>query len=343
MNEPDQLLDVLQADLVALLQNVPALSDAYVFTGTEKDLATRLKKTFSTRTDSADGKHGLGIQVLPIFIPEAESNLPGPPLKLKIQILAIENVKLNRNADHGTGKTTSQAALQILGALQLQSIGAHSIYADATPIAPEKVDDGFEAHLVTLYTRANGLQGPGKVLGVSPEITEAEGGNLIVSGPLSPDVTGTLPAFAEGVGWSDTGTATPDNGYPFLKVVRELNGKWHLSLAQSLFSYGGWMSDVVEEGVMPWEATGWAPYEGNFVTTGVPSFALSSGASLIALNCATSGAAIYYTTDGTYPTPENGTLYSAPFTEPDDGTLVRAAAYKAGLNPGDCLEFTITE
>ena len=72
---------------------------------------------------------------------------------------------------------------------------------------------------------------------------------------------------------------------------------------------------------------------------------LSGGAGSVAsltLTTATPGASIRYTTDGSYPTPTNGTLYTAPFPPPAVGTTVRAAAYKTGLNPGDCLEFNIT-
>jgi hypothetical protein len=52
-------------------------------------------------------------------------------------------------------------------------------------------------------------------------------------------------------------------------------------------------------------------------------------AATVTLVTATSGAAIYYTTDGELPTPANGTLYSAPFTAPASGTLIRAAAVKS--------------
>lgn len=34
----------------------------------------------------------------------------------------------------------------------------------------------------------------------------------------------------------------------------------------------------------------------------------------VSLRCATSGATIYYTTDGSIPSPTNGTEYTAPFT-----------------------------
>jgi hypothetical protein len=63
----------------------------------------------------------------------------------------------------------------------------------------------------------------------------------------------------------------------------------------------------------------------------------------LTFTCTTAGATIRYTTDGSYPTPAKGTLYSAPFPPPPVGTTVRAAAYKTGLNPGDVLEFDIRE
>ena len=49
----------------------------------------------------------------------------------------------------------------------------------------------------------------------------------------------------------------------------------------------------------------------------------------VTLTCATEGATIYYTTDGSDPTTSS-TAYSAPFTV-TDGTTVKARAYKTGL------------
>jgi hypothetical protein len=62
----------------------------------------------------------------------------------------------------------------------------------------------------------------------------------------------------------------------------------------------------------------------------------------LTLTCATAGASIRYTTDGSYPSPAK-TLYAAPIAMPAAGTIVRAAAYKTALNPGDVTELLITE
>lgn len=236
MSRPDQLLDILQADIVSVLKNTPTIPHAYIFTGSEKDFRTRIEKELGTRTANTDGKRGLGIQVLPIAVTAGETNLPGPPLKLRCQILAIENMTLNRNADRGTGMTTSQAALNILGALHLHNFGIASLYAEANPITPEKAEPGFEAHVITLFCRSDGYGGPGKV-------------------------------------------------------------------------------------AIPW------PTEADDIIT---------------LTTATAGAAIYYTTDGSYPTPDNGTLYAAPITGAIVGTTYRAAAYLSPLNPSDLAQFVVS-
>jgi hypothetical protein len=67
-----------------------------------------------------------------------------------------------------------------------------------------------------------------------------------------------------------------------------------------------------------------------------------AGGASLTLACATAAASIYYTTDGSYPDSTNGTLYTAPFALPDAGTVIRAAAYKTGLNPGDVTELVVT-
>ncbi len=55
-----------------------------------------------------------------------------------------------------------------------------------------------------------------------------------------------------------------------------------------------------------------------------------TGRGTVTLTCATTSAAIYYTTDGSTPTNSNGTLYSAPFSFfPGASTTLKAVAYDA--------------
>jgi hypothetical protein len=231
------LLETLQADVLAILQATPALADAVILSDNEGDIEAKVVRALAPLKSSAGGKNGLACVVLLPEITQSEANLPGPPVTVEIQIQTLENVLINRRAEGGTGLRSSQAALIVLNALHLHSLGGQSLYSDKDPITPVKVKAGHVSHAVLLKLRANGLQGPGKAAAVSVQMSE------------------------------DT----------------------------------------------------------------------------ITLACATSGADIYSSTDGSYPDSTNGTLYTAPFAAPDVGTVVRAAAYKNDLNPGDVLEFRITD
>ena len=56
------------------------------------------------------------------------------------------------------------------------------------------------------------------------------------------------------------------------------------------------------------------------------------------ITCATSGAAIYYSVDGSFPSPLTGELYSGPvdISGLDNGAVIRAAAFKSPLRGSDC-------
>jgi hypothetical protein len=58
-----------------------------------------------------------------------------------------------------------------------------------------------------------------------------------------------------------------------------------------------------------------------------PAFSNASGT--YTLTCATAGAAMFYTLDGSNPSPRNGTFYTAPFT-PGAGLTLKARAFLAG-------------
>lgn len=64
---------------------------------------------------------------------------------------------------------------------------------------------------------------------------------------------------------------------------------------------------------------------------------LTNEADMITLTCATAGATIHYTLDGSYPGPMNAQAieYTVPFAEPVAGTRIRYAASKTDLIPSD--------
>jgi len=64
-------------------------------------------------------------------------------------------------------------------------------------------------------------------------------------------------------------------------------------------------------------------------------------AQTISLTCATAGTSIRYTDDGSEPTAENGTVYTAPFKVSDDKTI-KAIAYKDGLKVSAVASETYT-
>lgn len=68
-----------------------------------------------------------------------------------------------------------------------------------------------------------------------------------------------------------------------------------------------------------------------------------TGPITITATCATAGAAIWYTTDGSYPASDNpaATLYTAPVTVATSCTLI-AAAEKAGLQQSSIATRTLT-
>lgn len=235
MADPDQLLETLQADVLAVLQNTPSLPVGHLFADNEGDLESRLEKSLGTKISGAEGRRGICIMVMPIEVAAAEKNLPGPPLELRIKISITENILRNRNATRGTLMKSSQAALNVLGALHLRQIGAHCLYGDANPITPVRITDGLSVHIVTLFCAANGVAVTAKP---APVVSALDGDDSLV------------------------------------------------------------------------------------------------------LTCATSGAEIYYTTDGSYPCPANGTLYAAPIADLEDATFIRFAAYAANLNPGDEASLT---
>ena len=63
----------------------------------------------------------------------------------------------------------------------------------------------------------------------------------------------------------------------------------------------------------------------------------------VTLTCATEGATIYYTTDGTIPSATNGTEYSTSIACADpSNTCIKARSIKTDYTDSDILELYIT-
>jgi hypothetical protein len=73
--------------------------------------------------------------------------------------------------------------------------------------------------------------------------------------------------------------------------------------------------------------------------TRTPGVSIIGPATAVTLTCTAGAAAIYYTTDGTFPGPA-GTLYSGHFAVAT-GTTARAAAYLAGAAGSDVTQLTL--
>ncbi len=342
MNEPDALLETLQADVFAVLRNTPALIDATILADNEGDIESRVETSLATANE-VNGKSGLSIVVLRPDVVSAESNLPGPPLKLSVVVQILENVTYNRDPDTGTNVRTSQAALQALGALHLLNLGTLSLYApEKNPIKEVPgMKTGHVSHSVTLYCHSAGLA-PAKTAGVS---AAWQAGAMLVTGTLSPGAGGLLlPAGTEAGRPKYTSTGLPyqealEDSWPFIFVHWDPDElKWYLTrltdnsgLDASIAVWAS-ASDVAT----PDLATGWTPQS---PATGTP---VITPVDALTLATTTSGAAIHYSTDGSYPAPDTGTLYAAPLTGLTAGTILRAVAYAAALNPSDLTELQIT-
>jgi hypothetical protein len=344
----DDILDRIQMDTHELLRGVPALADACHIVNDAGDLEATLLQKLST-LDATTGKAGLAVITLMPSVTSAEPNLPGPQMIIQQSVEVLEQVLINRDETTGTGVRSSTAALAALNALHLQTIGLFTWIADKDPIEPlPMARAGFVSHAVRLSIRLS-LTANDK--------------------PLMPTAAvGAVPNFLE----TSFGASNEDNDLRFTQVssgaaptIRFIGQQ---GAADSLVVTGN--AIVVTFGTNfgaaftpPQDVIGWfeaSEAASALVTctlkpgdTGANSImanfefgptALSGGHPTIILSCATNGAQIYYTTDGSLPRPDGdtSTLYEAPVAMPEAGTLVRAGAYVTGKNPSDILELTVT-
>ena len=152
----DDLLERLQADVYGVLMATPSLAPARIILDNKGDLEGELENQLAT-LNGRSGKAGLAVIVLACEVEGTESNLPGPPLDVRVDVQCIELVEMNRSACDGTGIRSSTAAVRTLAALQHTSLGSHVLHAVKRPIIPLKMRQGDVAHLVSVQARLDGL------------------------------------------------------------------------------------------------------------------------------------------------------------------------------------------
>lgn len=157
----DTLLETLQADILAVLKNCPELADANLIPEDEGDMEKAILQKLGTLTGGGTAKPGLVLVVMLPEITDAEPNLPGPPVRLAVEIQVIEQPKINRGAG-GTGIRSSVAALRALAALHLRGLGHCALYAGDGAVKPLPVKPGFLSHTVKLAIAYQGITAPAK-------------------------------------------------------------------------------------------------------------------------------------------------------------------------------------
>lgn len=83
---------------------------------------------------------------------------------------------------------------------------------------------------------------------------------------------------------------------------------------------------------------------GDFPVSAVADPTLTGDAAALTLACASEGASIYYTTDGSFPGAGNSTGVATLYTEPfsvNVGTVVAFKAYLAGSRGSNVIQYTI--
>ena len=97
------ILETLQADVAAVLRNTPSLNYANVLVEDAGNMEAEILRKLGTLTGNGISlKKGLVIVVMLPEVNGVESNLPGPPIDIVMEIQCIEQAVVNRDAASGT-------------------------------------------------------------------------------------------------------------------------------------------------------------------------------------------------------------------------------------------------
>lgn len=188
----DSILSRLQEDAAAVLSNVPSLAGAHVLVMDAGLTEAALVKALATATVT-EGKHGLALIIQQPEIADSDKNLIST-LRAEIGIQVIEQVTLNRGTN-GTLIRSAAAALRVLSALRLRSLGDVLLYSDKDPVAPLPAKPGYQSYLVTLHCRLDGIPVPAQCADVEASLASAYATHTIGTGEaaiaygLAPGVT----------------------------------------------------------------------------------------------------------------------------------------------------------
>jgi hypothetical protein len=343
----DTMLETLQADVVAVLKNCPDLADANVMAEDDGDLEKKVLRKLGTLTTGETGKPGLVCVVALPEVTEAESNLPGPPVSVTIDIRIIEQPTINRGTA-GTGIRSSVGALRVLGALHLRSMGHCALYAGADAVKPVQVEGGYMRHDVKLSMRYGGIQPPEKPAGVGA-VYDDQAGTLTLS-------CGTAGAAI----WytTDGSYPTPDNGTLYTVPITTSQTRGNVVVGGDAVVDGDWplagtilLFAAVDGDTVVWSTDGLPdPSEGDWLGLYFTPYQTGTLAATRGPEAIDAGS---WTADPVYDTPEttaewsgSGAVAGYPtFTElpPVSLSLVRAVAYVSGSVPSDLTSITITE
>ncbi|MEH7224920.1 5'-nucleotidase C-terminal domain-containing protein [Bacillus sp. JJ1566] len=179
-------------------------------------------------------------------------------------------------------------------------------------------------------TEAKGIPAPIELAG--SEVNEENESKLAVIRKVE------LTSVSKGSGWANY-TAKAEDGTEFL--VRDENDTLGLTVGATYDSITGIVQQFdTDYQIIPRgqadvvvDATKVQP-----VSASHPSGTIPVGTQ-VSLSTTTEGAEIYYTTDGTEPTVDNGKKYSTPITV-DTDLVIKAIAVKEGLTTSEVKEFS---